>query len=62
MSMAQGGQILLTRVAFNDAREFITAHPGGASVPGNLIAGLVIWLAIFSGLAWLSVRATAETV
>jgi len=34
----------------------------GAAVPAGLIAGLVIWLAIFSGLAWFSVRATAETV
>lgn len=34
----------------------------GASVDGALVAGLVIWLAIFGGLAWLSVRATAETM
>jgi ABC-2 type transport system permease protein len=35
---------------------------GGASVSGWLIAGMVVWLAIFSALAWASVRATAETV
>lgn len=34
----------------------------GASVQGGLIAGLVVWMAIFGGLAWLSVRATAESV
>ena len=34
----------------------------GVTVPAGLIVGLVVWLAIFSGLAWLSVRATAETV
>jgi ABC-2 type transport system permease protein len=45
-----------------EAVKIATDVAGGASVPGNLIAGLVIWLAIFSGLAWLSVRATAETV
>jgi len=35
---------------------------GGTSVPIGLIAGLMIWLLIFAGLAVLSVRATAETV
>lgn len=29
MSLAQGQQILLTRGAFNDARQFVAAHPGG---------------------------------
>ena len=45
-----------------EALKIATDVAGGASVSGGLIAGLVIWLAIFSGLAWLSVRATAETV
>ncbi|MBO0802318.1 MAG: ABC transporter permease [Nocardiopsaceae bacterium] len=35
---------------------------GGVSVPITLVAGLVIWLAIFAGMATLAVRATAETV
>ncbi len=34
----------------------------GASVSAGLVIGLVIWLAIFAGLATLSVRASAETV
>jgi ABC-2 type transport system permease protein len=34
----------------------------GISVSGWLIAGMVAWLAIFSAMAWASVRATAETV
>jgi ABC-2 type transport system permease protein len=45
-----------------EAVKIATDVAGGNSVPGGLVAGLVIWLAIFSGLAWLSVRATAETV
>jgi ABC-2 type transport system permease protein len=45
-----------------EALKIATDVAGGASVPGGLIVGLVVWLAIFSGLAWLSVRATAETV
>jgi ABC-2 type transport system permease protein len=35
---------------------------GGTSVSAGLVVGLLIWLAIFTGLATLSVRATAETV
>jgi ABC-2 type transport system permease protein len=35
---------------------------GGVSVPAWLIVGMVIWLAIFTGLAVLSVRSTAETL
>jgi ABC-2 type transport system permease protein len=34
----------------------------GASVPWGLPVGLVIWLGIFTALATLAVRATAETV
>jgi ABC-2 type transport system permease protein len=34
----------------------------GVSVSGWLVVGMVVWLAIFSALAWGSVRATAETV
>ncbi|HLH84823.1 MAG TPA: ABC transporter permease [Trebonia sp.] len=34
----------------------------GITVPGWLIVGMVVWLAIFSALAWASVRATAESV
>jgi ABC-2 type transport system permease protein len=34
----------------------------GVSASGWLIVGMVVWLAIFSALAWASVRATAETV
>jgi len=45
-----------------EAVKIATDVAGGSSVNGGLIAGLVIWLAIFSGLAWLSVRAGAETV
>jgi ABC-2 type transport system permease protein len=35
---------------------------GGTAVPFSLVGGLVIWLVIFAGLAWIAVRATAETV
>jgi ABC-2 type transport system permease protein len=45
-----------------EAVKIATSVAGGGSVSGGLIAGLVVWLAIFSGLAWLSVRAGAETV
>jgi ABC-2 type transport system permease protein len=34
----------------------------GVSVPAGLAIGLVVWLAIFIGLATFAVRATAETV
>ena len=34
----------------------------GASVSMGLAIGLVVWLAIFIGLAVVAVRATAETV
>ena len=34
----------------------------GAPVSAGLVVGLFVWLAIFTGLAVLSVRATAETV
>jgi ABC-2 type transport system permease protein len=45
-----------------EALKIATDVVGGYTVNGGLIAGLVVWLAIFSGLAWLSVRAGAETV
>jgi ABC-2 type transport system permease protein len=45
-----------------EALKIATDVAGGYTVNGGLIAGLVVWLAIFSGLAWLSVRAGAETV
>jgi ABC-2 type transport system permease protein len=35
---------------------------GGFTVPYGLVAGLLIWLVVFAGLATLAVRATAETV
>jgi hypothetical protein len=35
---------------------------GNKSVPAYLAIGLVAWLAIFAGLAVLSVRSMAETV
>ncbi len=35
---------------------------GNTSVPAYLIIGLVVWLAIFAGLATLSVRSMAESV
>jgi class 3 adenylate cyclase len=48
MSLAQGGQILMTRSAFNDARQFIAAHPAGPAV-------LLKWIAhgpyLFKGSA-----------
>ena len=31
MDLAQGGQVLLTRHAFDDARQFVREHPGGSS-------------------------------
>lgn len=44
-----------------EAMKTATSVAGGAPVSGGLITGLVVWLGIFSGLAWLSVRATADT-
>jgi hypothetical protein len=35
---------------------------GNVSVPGYLILGLFVWLAVFAALATLSVRSMAETV
>jgi len=35
---------------------------GNQSVPPFLVIGLIVWLAIFAGLATLSVRSMAETV
>jgi ABC-2 type transport system permease protein len=35
---------------------------GNTAVPAYLIIGLVVWLAIFAGLATLSVRSMAESV
>ena len=34
----------------------------GVTVPAGLPIGLVVWLGIFTALAILAVRATAETV
>jgi len=45
-----------------EAVKISTDLVGGASVPAGLVAGMVVWLAIFIGFATLSVRATAETV
>lgn len=45
-----------------EALKISTDVVAGLSFSGWLIAGMVIWLGIFSGLAWLSVRAMAETV
>jgi serine/threonine-protein kinase len=38
MGLAQGGQILLTRNAFDDARQFIAAHPSDAGLPLKWVA------------------------
>jgi hypothetical protein len=40
----------------------VMAGRRNVSVSAGLVVGLVIWLAIFVGLATLSVRATAESV
>jgi ABC-2 type transport system permease protein len=45
-----------------EAIKIATNVISGVSVSGWLIVGMVLWLAFFSALAWLSVRATAETV
>lgn len=45
-----------------EAVKISTSLVGGGSVSAALIAGMVIWLAVFIGLASLAVRATAETV
>jgi ABC-2 type transport system permease protein len=45
-----------------EAIKIATDVIGGVSVSGWLVVGMVVWLAIFSALAWASVRATAETV
>jgi ABC-2 type transport system permease protein len=52
------GQFTPTYEALKIATDVIA----GVTVSGWLIVGMVVWLGIFSGLAWLSVRATAETV
>jgi ABC-2 type transport system permease protein len=45
-----------------EAVKIATNVIAGVTVSGWLIAGMVAWLAIFSVMAWASVRATAETV
>jgi ABC-2 type transport system permease protein len=45
-----------------EAVKISTDVVGGASVPAALAIGLVVWLAIFVGLAILSVRSMAESV
>jgi ABC-2 type transport system permease protein len=45
-----------------EALKIATSVISGVSVSGWLVVGMVAWLAFFSALAWLSVRATAETV
>jgi ABC-2 type transport system permease protein len=45
-----------------EAVKIATDVIGGTSVSAGLVVGLIIWMAIFTGLAVLSVRATAETV
>jgi ABC-2 type transport system permease protein len=45
-----------------EAVKISTDLVGGASVSAGMVAGMVVWLAIFVGLAALSVRAMAETV
>jgi len=45
-----------------DAVKIATDVIGNTSVSVGLVIGLVVWLAIFIGLATLSVRATAESV
>jgi ABC-2 type transport system permease protein len=57
-AMQKVGQFTPTYEAVKIATDVI----GGISVPAGLIGGMIAWLALFSGLAWLSVRATMETV
>jgi ABC-2 type transport system permease protein len=45
-----------------DAVKIATDVIAGLSVPAGYPVGLVVWLAIFTGLATVAVRATAETV
>jgi ABC-2 type transport system permease protein len=45
-----------------EAIKIATDVAAGLSVSASLIIGMVVWLAIFSGLAILSVRGTAENV
>ena len=33
MSLAQGGQILMTKAAYNDGRQFLSIHPGDPTAP-----------------------------
>jgi len=35
MGLCEAGQILLTRAAFDDARQFVREHPGGAPTPSS---------------------------
>lgn len=45
-----------------EALKIATNVISGVSVSAWLIVGMIAWLAFFSGLAWLTVRASAETV
>ena len=45
-----------------EALKIATDVIGGTTVSAGLVIGLIVWMAIFAGLAVLSVRATAETV
>ena len=45
-----------------EALKIATDVIGGTTVSAGLVVGLIVWMAIFSGLAIVSVRATAETV
>ncbi len=58
-ALAKVGEFTPTYEAIKIAVDMIPpVHP----VSGWLVVGMVVWLGIFSGLAWLSVRATAETL
>ena len=38
MSLAQGGQILMTKAAYNDGRQFLSVHPGDPTAPLKWVA------------------------
>jgi class 3 adenylate cyclase len=42
MSLAVGGQVLLTRMAFDEGRQFVAEHP---AVPGDVPAPTLSWMA-----------------
>jgi serine/threonine-protein kinase len=50
MSLADGGQILLTRTAFNDARQFVSEHPRSTDQPPPALKWVAHGAYLFKGV------------